>query len=163
MRHPVAVFRVSFWREWLSLFVPCQLTALLMPGIAVALLYPDIVPNAGELAAIVWVAAAGLASIASLLKTILNYWRCRVRVGLDAIDGYDLLGWRESIPWDWVKEVQRRWYWAPYLRVTSNARQDAIWLPLHLTDFPEFVETIAEYAGSDHPLTIALYAEGDFD
>src|SRR5262245_45297465 len=100
---PSTVFRVSYWREWLAIFVPCQLAAILMPGIAVAVVYPDSVTRAAGLATIVWVIAAGLASIASVLKTLKNVWRCRVRVGPDAIDGYDLLGWHESMPWDWVK------------------------------------------------------------
>jgi hypothetical protein len=112
---------------------------------------------------VLWCFASVMALFWAIEKGRRNANRYPVTVGPDAVEGFNGLGDRVSIGWDGVESVRRRWYFAPYLVVRSHVHRNVIWLPLHLTDFPEFVETVADFAGPDHPLTVALYAEGDFD
>lgn len=46
--------------------------------------------------------------------------------------------------------------WLEYLRVFSSSTPRPLWLPLFLKRKTYFLEKVKEYAGEDHPLTIAL-------
>ncbi len=158
-----SVFRVSFWREWLAVSICGQL--LLTVVAACLLVYviaiEEIMLWKGAMA--LWCIGSVVTHLLTAVKAWDNVRKYPVAIGPAAIDAFDWLGYPVAIGWDGVKSVRRRWYWTLYLTITSQAHQNVIWLPLNLVNFPEFVETVAEYAGSDHPLTVALYAEGDFD
>jgi hypothetical protein len=157
----------TFWlnsrRESLSVFLFWQ---LVLTVVAICLLLfvifvEEVMTWKGVI--MLWTFASVLALIRTFDAGRRNAQRYPVTVGPDAIEGFNWLGHRITIGWDGIESVRRRWYFAPYFTITSHVHQNVIWLPLHLLDFPEFVETVADCAGPDHPLTVALYAEGDFD
>ncbi len=162
MRRPTT-FWMSYRRECLAVFIFAQLILVVVAVclLIYVLLVEEVMAWKGVVA--LWSFGSVVVFFLALGKGRRNALRFPVTVGPDAIDGFNWLGDRVAIGWDGVKSVRRQWYFTPYLAIRSHVHENVIWLPLHLTDFPEFVEAVAEFAGSDHPVTVALYAEGDFD
>ena len=80
-----------------------------------------------------------------------------VRIGAAVIDGFNSVGDPVSIGWAGVKQVRRASLCClPYLRISSHAHGEELWLPLLLKDFDGFADAVSHYAGEDHPLTQEL-------
>jgi hypothetical protein len=101
--------------------------------------------------------AMPFAVLAAAVFSLDRKYQYPIRVGPAVLDGFDFVGYAVSVGWAGVKDVRRTSLCGlPYLRVSSHAHGEALWLPLLLEDFDGFVDVVSRYAGEDNPLTLEL-------
>lgn len=100
-------------------------------------------------------AAAITIVFAPAMFAYVRLWRTRVSPA--GLSGSNAWGWPLTVPWRSIDQVKPfPLPGLPSLRVYSKETRLVLWLPLFLNDFPRFVELVEQYAGSNHPLTVAV-------
>lgn len=80
-----------------------------------------------------------------------------VYVSSDGIRCYDFYGFYRTVPWDSVALItQTNLFGLKYFVVSSASGWSDIYIPHFLADMPEFVLSVEEFAGTEHPLARKL-------
>ncbi len=148
-------FRMKFWPWIIFGWVACNVSVLGILAVTLAL-GPAQRPPAWVIVygyAAGWVFGTPFLAIGVGLYVVLF----RVRVGPGGLRGYDFWSLPAVVSWDGITDLRPlSLVGLPFLLIQSDVSRRRLWLPLFLADYPGFVEAVAESAGDDHPLTVAL-------
>ncbi|MFV0442114.1 MAG: hypothetical protein ACK5Q5_00935 [Planctomycetaceae bacterium] len=101
-----------------------------------------------------------MTSVFSALSVAILVWRYRFSVGPEGISCYDFWCQPLTTKWDEMREISRIWLpGLAYLRINTDDRYRALWLPLFVAQEDELRELVALHAGPRHPLTLRLDRE----
>lgn len=110
-----------------------------------------------------WLLAAVIPVLTCLLSAFsvaILVWRYRFSVGPEGISCYDFWCQPLTTRWEAMREIKRVWLpGLAYLRINSDDRYRALWLPLFVARSDELRELVALHAGPRHPLTDRLSRE----
>jgi hypothetical protein len=151
-------FRPAVLPIYLMLGVPTQLVLMALLGGSAAYSYATmgVVPTEGQiLGGGVACLVCGLCLIPAALELAHHH---RVKLGRYGVETRDDRGFRCILGWNGIDsaEVVQFWGWRT-LRVRTLANRVA-WLPVHVARGEEYRETVARFAGEDHPVSRALAA-----
>ena len=99
----------------------------------------------------------GLTLLLSAVSVGVIIWRYRFSVGPEGIACYDF--WCRPLTTRWDDMRQLSLIWLPglqYVRIPTNDRYRALWLPLFVADPEGLLSLVEIHAGSRHPLTRML-------
>jgi hypothetical protein len=87
-------------------------------------------------------------------------WSFRFEIGPDGIRGVDFWRGRHGLRWDEMSAVRRvNLLGMPYLRITSRSNRP-LWIPLFVTEFAEFEESLQQHVPAEQPAASLLTAIG---
>lgn len=77
----------------------------------------------------------------------------RVRLDEQQLSGHSFWGRAQTIAWREIQSVQRANFCGfRYLKLSTSAQKDLIWLPLSLADRDGFLRAAQKFAAPDNPL-----------
>ena len=104
--------------------------------------------------------AVGGAELAGAFAVWLMWWFRPVYVSSESLIGFRTGGGYRKALWSEINSVRPvNLMGLRYLRVYTNGSKSPIWVPLYLSDREGFYWRVCEFAGPQHPLTVALEGE----
>lgn len=142
---PTLVFRSSFAALWRWISAACAIGGVFFYGVVLALGLP-----------IPFGITFGISTVMAVVFAVaIRFFPVYVRA--DGIRCYDFGGIYHTIPWGEIARVRRAGILGlRYLVASDSSGRREVWIPLYLSDMPNFALAIRACAGDEHPLVDAL-------